>query len=101
MTAPVGSFTPNPWRIFDTVGNVIEWVADDYRPGYAAAPTDESAVIAEDTSRKVQRGGAWDYMARHSRSASRDYREARRLTPDAGFRLVLDPTETLLQPLNR
>ena len=31
-TAPVDSFPPNPWGVFDMIGNAREWVADWYAP---------------------------------------------------------------------
>jgi formylglycine-generating enzyme required for sulfatase activity len=91
-TAPVGSFRPNPWKIYDTVGNVVEWVTDSYTNNYGNAPTDGSAAVSAADLRKVQRGGAWNYAAKHSRSASRDYRKANKRTKDAGFRLVMEPS---------
>lgn len=33
-TAPVGQFPPNGYGLYDTSGNVWEWVADYYRPDY-------------------------------------------------------------------
>ncbi|GAB6082831.1 formylglycine-generating enzyme family protein [Desulfuromonas carbonis] len=94
-TAPVGSFRPNPWNIYDTMGNVIEWVTDSYKTNYTNAPTDGAAVIINTESRKVQRGGAWNYQANDLRSTARDYRKANSHTLDAGFRLVLEPSAHL------
>lgn len=91
-TAPVGSFPPNRWGIYDMTGNVTEWVADSYKNSYTNAPTDGSAVISSTDLRKVQRGGAWNYKPRDLRSMARDYRKANSRTPDAGFRLVLEPS---------
>jgi formylglycine-generating enzyme required for sulfatase activity len=57
--APAGFSGPNPFGVYDTAGNVYEWVADCYRPGYRDAPADGSAVNELGCERRVARGGSF------------------------------------------
>jgi formylglycine-generating enzyme required for sulfatase activity len=50
-TAPVGSFMPNAFGLYDVHGNVAEWVEDCF-VAYAHAPNDGSAV----TSKSLPKG---------------------------------------------
>ncbi|MDX2143340.1 MAG: formylglycine-generating enzyme family protein [Rhodospirillaceae bacterium] len=70
-TAPVGSFKPNPFGLYDVHGNVWEWMEDCYAENYAGAPTDGSAVSASDCVFRVYRGGGWSVEYRGRRSANR------------------------------
>ncbi|EGV19302.1 formylglycine-generating enzyme family protein [Thiocapsa marina] len=59
-TAPVGSFESSPFGLHDTAGNVMEWVADCYRPGYDDAPRDGRARTDGPCTYRVARGGAFN-----------------------------------------
>jgi formylglycine-generating enzyme required for sulfatase activity len=71
QTSPVGSFPPNPFGVYDMAGNVWQWVEDCYHPDYTGAPTDGSAWIAANCTRRVNRGGSWYSYSRPLRSAAR------------------------------
>ena len=60
-TVPVDSFEPNPWGLYQVLGNVWELVEDD-RHGYVDFPSDGSAWINPNSDTRIGliRGGAWD-----------------------------------------
>lgn len=88
-THPVGRKTPNAWGLYDTAGNVWEWVEDDWHAGYAGAPSDGSAWSAAPRSGvRVVRGGDWGVIARYCRSAARYYANATTRNGHMGFRIV-------------
>ena len=70
-TAPVGSFAPNAFGLYDVLGNVSEWTQDCWNDSYAGAPTDGSAWESGDCDRRVLRGGSWFVTAWFLRSANR------------------------------
>ena len=70
-TAPVGMFQPNPFGLYDVLGNVWEWTEDCWNESYSGAPLDGSAWQAGDCSQRVARGGSWDQFPRGIRSAFR------------------------------
>jgi formylglycine-generating enzyme required for sulfatase activity len=72
-THPVGEKKPNPFGLYDIHGNVSEWVEDCYHDGYRGAPSDGSAWLSGNCTRRVARGGSWLDRARSLRSATRDW----------------------------
>jgi formylglycine-generating enzyme required for sulfatase activity len=71
FTSPVGSFEPNAFGLYDMHGNVWEWCSDWYHPEYYAnSPTDDPQG-PDSGSRRLLRGGSWDYRLRDVRSAVR------------------------------
>jgi formylglycine-generating enzyme required for sulfatase activity len=88
-TAPVGSFKPNPWGLYDMDGNVGSWVEDCYVDNFSSAPKDGSAVTAKDCEARVLRGGAATYYDPHIlRSAFRAQLKGFAHSSSVGFRLV-------------
>jgi len=71
QTSPVKSFEPNLWGLYDTAGNVWEWVQDSWYESYDGAPTDGSAWQTTDVIFYVLRGGSWSSGRNGLRSANR------------------------------
>jgi formylglycine-generating enzyme required for sulfatase activity len=94
QTAPVGSFAPNGFGLYDMVGNVFEWVEDCYYGSYNEAPADGSAWIGSSCSNRVVRGGSWNDAPVSLRSASR----GRPTTGARGSVLGFRVARTLLTP---
>lgn len=70
-SAPVASFRPNAFGLYDMIGNVAEWTEDCSNDGYEGAPNDGSAWTAGDCDRRMLRGGSWSDGPRSARAANR------------------------------
>ena len=70
-TAPVGSYRPNGFGLYDVLGNVYEWVDDCWNLSYEGALTDGSPRYTGDCSLRVLRGSSWDRAPDYLRSAGR------------------------------
>ncbi len=102
--APVKSFPPNPYGLYDVAGNVWEWCSDWYRPDYYQTLADEGGVAknpqgpdlpfdpSEPSEKKrVHRGGSFlcndQYCSRYI-VGTRGKGEVNTGTNHLGFRCV-------------
>jgi formylglycine-generating enzyme required for sulfatase activity len=93
-SAPVGSFKPNPWGLYDMLGNVWEWVQDCRHDHYTGAPTVASsswqADNGGDCSKRGVRGGSWFVAVPYVCAAYRSWNNPTDKGNGIGFRLVQD-----------
>lgn len=89
-THPVGMKLPNPFGLFDVVGNVWEWTQDCYAPTYAGAPSNGTAVETPQGCERVNRGGSWRDHVWMLRSSARAHNPADTRDPTIGLRVVRD-----------
>ena len=60
QTAPVRTFRPNPFGLYDMLGNVDEYCLDSFPQ--TLSDTDPLANRQEISSRRIQRGGSWAFL---------------------------------------
>jgi len=85
-TAPVGSFAPNPFGIYDTAGNVWEWTCSPYTDRYNG----QEQLCVNSASLLVLRGGSWNFDAREARAAGRYWWQPTERRRYGGFRLAMN-----------
>ena len=91
LVAPVGSLKPNAFGLYDTTGNLWEWLEDCYLVPYDVQPTDGSAYQVEgQCAQRAVRGGSWHAPPTWQRTSFRGRDEEELVTQGFGFRIVRD-----------
>jgi len=80
FSAPVGSFPPNGYGLYDMAGNVAEWCLDQYVPA-ASGPFKPGLL-------RLLKGGSWFSQARDLRGAARQSAVPDYADGYIGFRVV-------------
>jgi formylglycine-generating enzyme required for sulfatase activity len=86
-TAPVASFKPNRFGVYDMLGNVWEWTADSYHDSYNGAPS-TGKVWQDKNAKYVLRGGSWNSGPERVRAAKRGRDKASTRFSNIGFRVA-------------
>jgi len=88
-TAPVGTYQPNRFGLFDMHGNVNEWVEDCWHSSYKGAPsTAEPWIESGRCNTRVSRGGAWSNSAKGLRTTTRSGHTVKSRLASGGFRVA-------------
>ncbi|QKX18111.1 bifunctional serine/threonine-protein kinase/formylglycine-generating enzyme family protein [Microbulbifer sp. YPW1] len=89
-SAPVGNYKANPYGLYDTAGNVGEWVQDCFLGDFTNHRNDARPVQLKNCDLRVIRGGS---MREPLRNITSDYRTGlseRAASKEVGFRLVME-----------
>ena len=110
VTAPVASFQPNAWKLYDMSGNAAEWCYDWYDPkaysdpamagadpvkrdpvsvGFTRYRPFDAGTWTTETACRVIRGGDWGMEPKKLRSAYRFFMPPNESDTAVGFRPVL------------
>jgi formylglycine-generating enzyme required for sulfatase activity len=94
-TAPVKSYQPNGFGLWNTAGNVWEWCSDWFDPTYYATSPAESPTGPPTGERRVMRGGSYlchDSYCHRYRVAARSSNTPESASGNLGFRCANSPS---------
>jgi len=90
FTAPVGSFAPNAFGVYDMHGNAWEWCSDWHGDTYYAESPIQDPTGPKEGSVRIRRGGSWHTWSFYARSAFRNWNDEATRYALVGMRLVCE-----------
>ncbi|QZE12762.1 SUMF1/EgtB/PvdO family nonheme iron enzyme [Halosquirtibacter laminarini] len=82
LTAPVKSYQPNAWGLYDMLGNVAEWTRSSY--------VDKIELTGQPREYKVVKGGSWRDRPELSTPEVRNYYYPWQKVTKVGFRIIVE-----------
>jgi formylglycine-generating enzyme required for sulfatase activity/serine/threonine protein phosphatase PrpC len=84
----VATFGANEFGVFDTAGNIAEWVHDCWHDNYKGAPADDEVWEGGDCAFRVARGGSYSSPPQSVRHTKRDKFKSDSAYDHVGIRVV-------------
>ena len=88
FTAPVGSYAPNAFGLYDMLGNAWEWVSDWHEDTYYAHAPQNDPQGPSTGNVRVRRGGSWHTWSLYARCGFRNWNTPQTRYTLVGMRLV-------------
>ena len=103
---PVAEKPPNPWGLYDMLGNIAEWCNDIYDKQYYRNSPADNPRGPQDGEKYVVRGGSYNSPSRALRPSARaednpGFSDACLAPETLGFRCVRKPPPNASEPPNR
>jgi formylglycine-generating enzyme required for sulfatase activity len=80
--------SPNPWGLYDMIGNISEWCSDWYKDDLGDGDEVDPDGPKKGTE-KLQRGGSWSSYGNNCRAANRTHKAPDQANVRYGLRVVL------------
>jgi len=88
--APVGSYEPNGFGLYDMAGNVLEWVRDYYSEDYYRFTPEVDPEGPGHGENRVMKGGEWTFSPVNLRCAFRGWARPDLAFYNGGFRVIIE-----------
>ncbi len=88
--APVGTYEPNGYGLYDMAGNVLQWVRDYYREDYYRFSPEIDPEGPDHAEFRVMRGGDWTFGPVNLRCAFRGWSRPDLAFQNGGFRVAIE-----------